>query len=455
VTGHLSRTGVLPRDSLMRILPRSPRAICFAAALGWLMLISVTWFAIPPRPRASWSVPDDLEVVGLSADGETVRTVEREDEELPFRTVERQTRNWGDVRLSDRILPGTEQFEIASVSSDGRWLLLKSWVVGRKSFAVVDTTNGEMKLLEYAAVQHLPDGMMPDTGRPDGVFSPDGQLLAIPDQDDGILVWRLPYREKANRFAPADWPVFSPDSRSLAWARPPNRGDDVPSEVVITDIANNTTKTAFCRRGLTGFTADGRGLIFLLSEGGEEPVLECYWLDGRKRWALPLPGCRLEDSGPFLVFIEGDAGEYRAAIYDSNEGTPCRKINLPHHTFWGHSQSPEALVSYETPPEPARIGAFLRQCGLDRVFPVDAGRLSVFDISTGQLKGSVPESEVFGSKLAPNGGAIAVWGPGWLQVWDLPPRKPLTWFAAAAGGFAVPLAGWAGWRSRRLRRKAA
>jgi hypothetical protein len=42
-----------------------------------------------------------------------------------------------------------------------------------------------------------------------------------------------------------------------------------------------------------------------------------------------------------------------------------------------------------------------------------------------------------------------------LHVWDVPPRKPLTWFAAGAVLLILPLAWLARRRVRRLRRAAA
>jgi hypothetical protein len=44
---------------------------------------------------------------------------------------------------------------------------------------------------------------------------------------------------------------------------------------------------------------------------------------------------------------------------------------------------------------------------------------------------------------------------GNIAIWDLPPRKPLGWFALAAGVLALPIAWLARRRVRRLRREAA
>ena len=44
---------------------------------------------------------------------------------------------------------------------------------------------------------------------------------------------------------------------------------------------------------------------------------------------------------------------------------------------------------------------------------------------------------------------------GQLEFWDIPPRKSLTWFALSAAVLALPPAGLAWRRSRRLRRETA
>jgi hypothetical protein len=44
---------------------------------------------------------------------------------------------------------------------------------------------------------------------------------------------------------------------------------------------------------------------------------------------------------------------------------------------------------------------------------------------------------------------------GEITIWDIPRRKPLTWLALTAAVLALPLAGLAWRRSRRLRREVA
>jgi len=54
-----------------------------------------------------------------------------------------------------------------------------------------------------------------------------------------------------------------------------------------------------------------------------------------------------------------------------------------------------------------------------------------------------------------DGKLLAISRPDSLTVWDIPPRKPLTWFAAGATLLALPTFTIACRRVRRLRRQAA
>jgi hypothetical protein len=93
----------------------------------------------------------------------------------------------------------------------------------------------------------------------------------------------------------------------------------------------------------------------------------------------------------------------------------------------------------------------------------------VFDAATGTSCGVIPakrpafgymngESATRDVGWAPDGGSLAVQDqadPNLWHIWDMPPRKPLPWFALAAAVLALPLAGLAWRRSRRLRREVA
>jgi hypothetical protein len=85
---------------------------------------------------------------------------------------------------------------------------------------------------------------------------------------------------------------------------------------------------------------------------------------------------------------------------------------------------------------------------------IGAGHTSVgvYDASTGRYCGRVMDVH-FGSAplLSPDGRTLAVQREDLaIELWDVPPRKSLTWFLAAAALLALPLAWLARRRVRRL-----
>jgi hypothetical protein len=440
----------------MRLLPRSARWTWLAAVIIWLALNWLLWSLIPTRPKASWAIPDETTILAISADGEVVRTVERMNHDTPYRAVVRHTGFSAQARDQVAVLPGTENFEIARVSPDGNWLLLKKVAAGRKTFALADTVSGETKTLDFAPAQERPDGMMPDTGRSDAEFSPDGRVLTIPDpdRDGGFLAWRLPYTKMATRYAPADWPpAFSPDGRFLAWVRPPCR-EHAKSELVVVEVESGAERAVFRQSGsieILRFTDDGQSLICKVSDTDE---LVCYWLDGRERWTTRRQ-IFLSRSGPFLAQAEWrDDGKHRVTVCGANDGVVLSEIPLPADTHWVDMLSPRTLAFTEYSPEPSTIKRYLSNWGLGRILPENHENLCLFNVATGQAQGTVPlEPGLEYFAVTPHGRAIAVVSKGLLQVWDIPPRKSLGWFAAFAAILALPIAWLSRRRVHRLRRE--
>src|SRR5205085_5464419 len=64
----------------------------------------------------------------------------------------------------------------------------------------------------------------------------------------------------------------------------------------------------------------------------------------------------------------------------------------------------------------------------------------LLDAADGRELGVVP-GDVSDAHWSPDGRSVAVIANGeTVQVWDVPPRKPLAWFAAGVGLLAPPLA---------------
>ncbi|MFO0808248.1 MAG: hypothetical protein U0746_06470 [Gemmataceae bacterium] len=68
----------------MRLLPRSITGTRVAATVVWVAACAVAWWAIPPRPRVAWTVPENSQLLGYLADGRTLVT---QDFDRAFRRV--------------------------------------------------------------------------------------------------------------------------------------------------------------------------------------------------------------------------------------------------------------------------------------------------------------------------------------------------------------------------------
>jgi hypothetical protein len=90
----------------------------------------------------------------------------------------------------------------------------------------------------------------------------------------------------------------------------------------------------------------------------------------------------------------------------------------------------------------AALWAWLAQCGLPGLRPAEPG-MDLLDAATGRRLLSLPDAIV---AYAPDGQSLAACDPtGRLTLWDVPPQKPLAWFAAAAALLVLPVA----WLARR------
>jgi hypothetical protein len=102
----------------------------------------------------------------------------------------------------------------------------------------------------------------------------------------------------------------------------------------------------------------------------------------------------------------------------------------------------------------AAVRGWLERLGLHGYRP-DNWALGLIDPATGRRLHSLP-LPVSRVKYAADGKSLVQLGSrGEITIWDIPPRKPLTRFALAAAVLALPLAGLAWRRSRRLRREVA
>ena len=84
-----------------------------------------------------------------------------------------------------------------------------------------------------------------------------------------------------------------------------------------------------------------------------------------------------------------------------------------------------------------------------------------WDLATGHELTTIRGTrDIYGDRqswsFAPNGRVMATRnGDEWLEIWDIPPRKPLGWFLGLAGILLLLTLGGFWWQARRRKRNAA
>jgi WD40 repeat protein len=93
---------------------------------------------------------------------------------------------------------------------------------------------------------------------------------------------------------------------------------------------------------------------------------------------------------------------------------------------------------------------------LGEILTSESMECAIIDPVNGLEVARIRPSNLGRAELSPDGRTlVCITVDGRLEFWDIPPRKPLTWFALTTAVLALPLAGMAWRRSRRLRKEAA
>jgi WD40 repeat protein len=88
---------------------------------------------------------------------------------------------------------------------------------------------------------------------------------------------------------------------------------------------------------------------------------------------------------------------------------------------------------------------------MGRFFPDESNSFLVVDAATDSELARVHPSNPWIVELSPDGRTlVSASHDGQLEFWDIPPRKPLSWLAIAAGIWALPVVWFARRRVRKL-----
>jgi hypothetical protein len=150
------------------------------------------------------------------------------------------------------------------------------------------------------------------------------------------------------------------------------------------------------------------------------------------------------------------------AAWDVATGRERTRFRVPRPADWGYADAPRASPDGRTVaqrvwvrPAVAAPDWVTRQ-GWPWPLPSEGPGLALYDVGTGAALG-VAAGRLDESAWSPDGSLLATldeYGTH-VRVWDIPPRKRLTWFVPLAALLALPVAWVARRRARRLRREAA
>jgi hypothetical protein len=429
----------------MRVLPKSRSGTWLLAASAWTAAVAVAWTVLPVMPRAEWLLPADRHLVGFGADGPSLVTLDVDRLTLPSRLP---------VRLIDP-MTGTEQrtyvsppgqVTIAKLSPDGRWLALDGpGVHGPGALHLLDLTDG--------SVIPLP-GAVRKNGPADGVqFAADSRTLAYLAADPGcIRTWR-PQDRAAGPTVFTDRPfALSADGRALAAVF---RGVDGGPGVIGVWALPAVQKRRFIDTGFDGV------LDVALSADGQAVAAMSLHDDHLRAWrvddgaALPTPvgarHVRLDGFDRLRMALTENGPDGFARI--TADGVAYTDLSYQSSTVSDDAGHVLGLAPGEDAYWAVRR---LVELGLaPRTWAETGGRLHLFEIATGRSYCLGALKPPWMSAWAPDGRTLATAylsaePYSLIQVWDIPPQKPLSWFLPIAAVLALPPALWAWRRCRRF-----
>jgi hypothetical protein len=463
----------------MCLLPRSPAGTWTLAAIMSAATCVVVWVFLPVLPRTNLRLPPDAELLGLGPNAETALVLRNawcpNGEDFDHQVLEMFETSSG--RSTAILIDNCGHISVSGTSADGQtWLLCETGI----------TRPRLLRLDLPTCTIHPLTANIPDSRYFGHELSPDGRLCVLEEKaTNSLVVWDA-ILDKQHALLPGltSPMAFAVDSRSfVAVIAEPTKNR--VSVIDLTTMATRQTLTVNWESASemireVRLNADGSYVIAEIS-GWEEfspRTWCCNVATGRLRFggaSLPcgehgrLVGhntivAEMYDS-PGLKWFDLDTGE-QTATAPSEHGAP-----------WGLSPDGKTVMAFVVEKGNGPIEGLAKRIGFNWPFR-SSGRVGVafYDAASGRHMGNVPAQwdqhfiphlpEWRGPRMicAPNGRVMAIgnayqpdkpehWGQ-WT-LWDIPPRKSLTWFAIATAVLALPLAAVAWRRSRHLRREAA
>jgi hypothetical protein len=472
----------------MRLLPRSRRGNWLLAGVVWCVACAGWWWVLPVVPRAvihlpphenrgyvdfcnddgrsyllwswRWEGPDqklqrlDLNFVEC-ASGRSFKQIEL--------VVEHYQRSWDNRWLVAMVAgrPGS-----ASVSTERKNLTDSSAPLGNgadpseRHVVLIDQFSGEMRVLPELQAKLGEDCSFR--------FFCDAPILVA--RKEGLIQcgWRIPEMQPLK--FPEDWTeivAISADGRFALLFRYPSRGIpggncdyllwDLESAETVATLQNapflEMISLTPSRCGFVGYERS------LLGDGHNTGDLVCISFRGERVWAATnVSKWPMVCDGTVLpVERYNETNCHVMEFRNAETGNVVRQVFLPDKVGRVRATSPDGkTIALEAPGSMSLVDDWLYKLGLHHFARRRANRAAVvIDTESGNVIVDQPMEEsdnIFG-RFSGDSRRFFVehWSEDIAYVWDIPPRKSLTWFATGAAILALPITLLAWRRTRKLR----
>jgi hypothetical protein len=462
----------------MRLLPKTPRGTWLLAGAVWLTGVGALWWMLSPTPCGEWRVPFDRErrhdsvptVFAVVPDRRSVAVVggivawggggpvnTDDPPDWPAYRGPVQILDFGADGERGRFLTPDDVFQEVRASPDGRWLGLTGPAgrnnVNQNVLVLIDLERGRRIDLPDAAYR-------PGVARR-FAFVPDGLAIVYAWRDgdnDGLRIWDLAAERMLAEIKGARPPVVVAEGgRALAFVATPQgrqviRIAELPSLRTLAEVPTEDQRVYDLN-----LSADGRraAAVHYHRTGAVWSIQSVHCWDtatgaeliGRSNGA----GIRLTADGETLVTFSVNSN---LVAWDVSSGRPKWQRDLP---AWTGADLREVAIeplrgcvtlvrAHESPRDV--IGSWADRAGI--IWPFTRQRLryssELIDIESGRSVMRLPFllDRAFSTPDRLIGVASRFDRPAdeaalSFAVWDLPPRKPLKWFAAETAPLTLAL----------------
>lgn len=446
----------------MSLLPRSRRGTWLLAGAVWLAACAGLWWALPVVPRTEMKLPEQSHFLCLGPDGRFAVVVNPiADTVLDRQLVDLDLIEVSSGRLVRKLIDRGPRVEITGQSLDGRILLLWQQSFPHGRFLKADISELTVEKLSLSELEQS-DCLLPR-------LSPDGRFAVLPCKrdDSAIRIWDVHRNQLHGMLTGVRPPIgFAGASQPLLAAA---EAGERANRVVLVDMATLSPLAKFegpdqSRVAAVSLSKSGQHIVAKFeteTPGGRESWLMCWNI------ATRTAETRVTDlrRDPSIA-----AGSRLLVMNDESEGASLHGVEL-------QISSAVSLVAPKLCRSSPDCRLFLMEVGSvpsalenmsKRIGFAWPGRRfitgNLYEATTGSMVGEVPVKPAYvhpgtlmrrpmDLRWSPDGRSIAIADPesmGSWQIWDIPPRKSLTWFAAGAALLVLPIAFAAHRRRRRL-----